>query len=286
MAAQDGQQGDQIPQEGQLPQQAPQPQHVPQIDPNDPNVVAQMMQFLQATAQQVHLQQQTLFQNQTELQRNLMAQTQQTQMHRDKFKFPPPKPFDGKEEEFETFATKFKSFMGSYNPKFYTYMNYIQEHHDDPIDLNNWMQSDAECRTLAGQLQYALINVLSGVPFRMVMHYSEGNIHTSGNGLESWRQLVIRYDKLKRVRASSTLLNILTWAFKSGRDFETSFLEWEQEVAKFYVEHSMTPIQDFLKVGLILTRLSGQLRNLLFLNTTVDTPYHQVRQQILNYIKS
>ncbi len=81
-------------------------------------------------------------------------------------------------------------------------------------------------------------------------------------------------------------MNILTWDFKSGKDFESSFLEWEQEVERFDAEHTQTPIQDILEVGLIMTRLSGQLRNLLFLQNTVDTPYAEVRASILNYIKS
>ncbi len=204
----------------QVPFQGPPAQQqVPAQQADTHQMALQVLAHVQGMAQQLHTQQQEIIQQQH--QRRFDEQRH--------FKFPPPKPFSGKEEEFETFSTKLKSFVGSYNPKFYALMNYVQEQHAQVVDLAQWDRQDKESSILAGQLQNALLNVLDGQPFRMVLHYSAGTVHSNGNGFEAWRQLVIRYDKFKRVRASSTLMNILTWDFKSGKDFESSFLVWEQD---------------------------------------------------------
>ncbi len=87
------------------------------------------------------------------------------------------------------------------------------------------------------------------------------------------------------VRTSSTMLRILTWEFKA-KDFESSFIEWEHDIEKLDRAYPQYPIPDLVKVGLIMSRLPGQLRHLLLLQHNIGSPYENVRRNGLNYIKS
>ncbi len=80
----------------------------------EPTVVVHVLQQVQAMAQQLNQNQQALLQHQQTVAARIQQQAQDAILAQQRqFKFQPPKPFSGKDEEFEAFATKFKGFMGS-----------------------------------------------------------------------------------------------------------------------------------------------------------------------------
>ena len=126
-------------------------------------------------------------------------------------RFPPPKPFTGKEDEFETFAHKLRAFLSLQNPRFRQALKNAQES-TEPIDYD---LLDEPEQIMAVQLQHVLTSLTEGPAHKVVMKDDYYD-----NGLESWRQLWLRYGPTKRSRATGRMTSILQWKFRENQ-FET-----------------------------------------------------------------
>ena len=141
-------------------------------------------------------------------------------------RFPCPKAFDGKDENWESFAIKLRSYLATSNSKFRVLMNQAKESADE-FDYD--ILEDDE-KLLAAQLQQALVALCEGTSTKIV-NRDEDCI----NGFETWRRLWLRYGMTKRSRATNRMTTILQWNFKfNAQEFENDFEEWETELEKYY----------------------------------------------------
>ena len=129
------------------------------------------------------------------------------------------------------------------------------------------------------QLQNILIALCEGAAMKIVQRQEE-----SENGFEAWRQLTLRFDGSRRSKATGHMTTILQWNFNM-KDFEASFNDWEAEIEK-YNRIEVTDFPDEVKIGILMTRISGPLQEHLMLNQTLDTPWADIRNLILNYFKT
>ena len=128
-------------------------------------------------------------------------------------RFPAPKPFGGKDDDFEQFSNKLKSYLALSNPAFRKLMNDARDA-DDQIDFESLADDHKQ---MAVQLQNALISLTEGPAAKLVQTDED-----TENGFETWRRLNVRYTMSKRSRATGRMHTILTWNFNYN-DFETSF---------------------------------------------------------------
>lgn len=80
---------------------------------------------------------------------------------------------------------------------------------------------------LGSLLYYVLSGLVEGPAYTIVDQIEDAN------GLEAWRRLHVRFAKTKLQSAIMRLVTIVTTKFHSEKTFETTFSEWENEIAKF-----------------------------------------------------
>ena len=106
-------------------------------------------------------------------------------------RFPCPKPFSGKDEEWDVFQYKFRAYLSLANPAFKVLFAQASQA-STPIDLDLELMEGIE--TLASQMQNALIALCEGPAAKIVQRQENFE-----NGLESWRLLCARYAPSQRL---------------------------------------------------------------------------------------
>ena len=190
-------------------------------------------------------------------------------------RFPAPKAFLGKEEEWDTFQYKFRAYLTLADVR-YKALLVTAEAADSEIDIDLEEQHVIE---LAAQLQNALIALTEGPAAKIVQRQER-----TENGLESWRLLHQRYAPSKRSKTTGQLMKILTWKFDMEQ-FENSFNDWESDILKFD-SVSSTPFSDEVKICILYLATSGQLHNYLLMHTDLSTRYREVRTMVVNYMST
>ena len=129
-------------------------------------------------------------------------------------KFPSPKVFDGKEENWDSFQYKFRAYLCLADPRFRGLFNTIEENPNDPVDLE--LEADG-VDILAAQLPNALMPLTDGPAAKLVQRQEK-----TENGLESWRIPYQAYAPSKRSKTTSQMMKILTWRVDMS-NFENNF---------------------------------------------------------------
>ena len=117
-------------------------------------------------------------------------------------RFPCPKNFSGKDEDWVLFQYKFRAYMNLANAKFKALFEMAQASGSMPVDMD--LETE-DVESLAVQLQNALIALCDGPASKIVQRQEH-----SENGIESWRQLYNRYSPSKRSKATGRMMKILT----------------------------------------------------------------------------
>ena len=151
------------------------------------------------------------------------------------------------------------------------------EKEDEKVDFD---LLDPPEKIMSAQLQNILIQLCDG-PAARIVHRAEDDFD---NGFESWRLLYKRYAPLKRAKATNRLTKIINWTFKE-HDLETSFNEWEAEIFR-YESDAKTPINDDIKIGILVGKIRGSLQEHLIFHTDVSMTYANVRSIVINYFKT
>ena len=120
-------------------------------------------------------------------------------------RFPCPKAFSGKDEDWDLFQYKFRAYLSLANPVFKTIFTQASQS-TSAIDLELELMEGIE--VYAAQLQNALIALCEGPAAKIVQRQEH-----SENGLESWRLLCVRYAPSKRSKATGRMMKILMWKF-------------------------------------------------------------------------
>ena len=81
------------------------------------------------------------------------------------------------------------------------------------------------------------------------------------------------------------LCTIVETKFNSEKDFETTFANWESEIAKF--EFALQKdLYDEIKVGLLIAGTTGKLHDHLCFTLGDKVDYKAVRETVISYFKS
>ena len=192
-------------------------------------------------------------------------------------RLPPPKAFSGKSEndpsDFEIFPKQLKAYLSLQNTRYRDLMNSAEE-----SDALIGLPTEESDKQLARQLQNFLILLCTEKAARVVLRDD-----SEENGFETWRRLHLRYAPPKRVKYLSLMQKILTWKFNENT-LETDLNDWEVEIEKY--ERSSQPLNEDVKVGLLMSHTPSELQKHLQLNTTLTSRYSEVRAVVLNYCKA
>ena len=203
-----------------------------------------------------------------------------------KIKLDAPPRYNGT-TEFETFAKKLTNYMSITN-SFYGELMKDAASRATPItqgvvrtitDPNDASSQPGDAWKFATTLYYVLSNLTEGAAFVVIDQIDDNN------GLEAWRLLHVRFARTKTQTIITTLVNVINTKFDTDKDFESTFAKWESELQKF--ERGLgRPLYDEIKVGLLIAGTSGKLHDHLCFTTSQTTDYGQIREIVLNYVKT
>ena len=201
-------------------------------------------------------------------------------------KISPPKEFTGK-GDYEEFSKKLRAYMCLSDQRFGLLLRWV-ETCQDPITMevvNTRFQPDGDQVTTEAwethnpMLYYTLASLVTGPPYTIIDRVPEGN------GLEAYRQLHLRYSKSNMQTAMMRLCTIVETKFNSEKDFETTFANWESEIARF--EFALQKdLYDEIKVGLLIAGTTGKLHDHLCFTLGDKVDYKAVRETVISYFKS
>ena len=108
--------------------------------------------------------------------------------------------------------------------------------------------------------------------------------HTTQHGLELWRRLHHRFNPRSRMTSMGRLVSIMAVTFELST-LENQLVLWEQEISKYEAEtNSLLP--DTIKIALLIKGTSGNLQEWIQLNGSTMNVYADVRNMIVNYVRS
>ena len=134
-------------------------------------------------------------------------------------RFPCPKPFDGKDENWEVFAIRLRNYLMQADMNFQLWMKESKDAADE-IDFDGLGENQKKAAIM---LQNALVLLCEGSS-QNIVNRDEDNV----NGFETWRRLWVRYSVQKRQKSTTRMTRVLQWNFKfTQAEFENDFEEWE-----------------------------------------------------------
>ena len=105
----------------------------------------------------------------------------------------------------------------------------------------------------------------------------------ASNGLETWRQLVIRFSIPVGTRSIRYLTKLLKPSFDESK-FEEAFATWEFETNRYERDNSAI-LPDNIKIAVLLKETRGALQQHLQLTASHATDYQRIRTIIIQYYR-
>ena len=170
------------------------------------------------------------------------------------YKITPPI-YDGDFSNFEEWKYKFTAYIGLINPIFPRLLQQTERSTDAITDtlLRAGADTIEEGETwirLATELQFILVNITKG-PAATVCR----QMGLASNGLETWRQLVIRFSIPVGTRSIGYLTKLLKPSFDESK-FEEAFATWEFEINRYERDNSAI-LPDNIKIAVLLNETRG-----------------------------
>ena len=178
-------------------------------------------------------------------------------------------------ENFLSFADRFKSLMILDNALYENMLNGA-ESKDKEIDDDDF--SDEEAIALSKRLKHILL-----------LHCEKSidpvlQQHTTEHGLELWRRLHQRFNQRSRMTSMGRLVSIMSVIFELST-LENQMVLWEQEISKYETE-TASLLPDSIKIAVLIKGTSGNLQEWIQLNGSNMNVYADVRNMIVNYVRS
>ena len=199
------------------------------------------------------------------------------------YKITPPT-YDGDFSTFEEWKYKFTAYIGLINPIFPRLLTQSERSPDpitDPVIRAgaDTIEEGERWIRLASELQFILVNITKG-PAATVCR----QMGLTSNGLETWRQLVIRFSIPVGTRSIGYLTKLLKPSFDESK-FEESFATWEFEINRYERDNS-TILPDNIKIAVLLNETKGSLQQHLQLTASHVTDYQQIRTIVIEYYRA
>ena len=199
------------------------------------------------------------------------------------YKITPPI-YDGDFSNFEEWKYKFTAYIGLINPIFPRLLQQTERSTDAITDTLPRAGADTieEGETwirLATELQFILVNITKG-PAATVCR----QMGLASNGLETWRQLVIRFSIPVGTRSIGYLTKLLKPSFDESK-FEEAFATWEFEINRYERDNSAI-LPDNIKIAVLLNETRGALQQYLQLTASHVTDYQRIRTIIIEYYRA
>ena len=182
-----------------------------------------------------------------------------------------PDSFDGTAEAWPVFKTKFVAFVGPMlRGQMGEWLDHVDLHRADPATAR---VLGSNAKTAAGQLHHYLIATCNGKALTLVERAGRGE------GLESWRLLLQRFEPRTRQSRVVKHIQLLNWDFTTG-DFVDNLEQFDKEVAK-YEKEAERVMDEEEKIGLIIRGMQkGSLQEHLLLYSERCSSYAEFRQEI------
>ena len=186
-----------------------------------------------------------------------------------------PESFDGTDVKWRDWAVVFRSYASLVNPRLERLMK-AAEANPGPV-LRGQLVSDDE-RQSSLDLYHLLLHLTKGSALDRVINSGEGE------GLEAWRNLILRYDPRLRSRAAGQLMEILKWDFAGEL---TARIEGFERAITTYQASTNEVVSDNLRVGIVLNRIADhELASHLILNAERLSTWGLFRAEIVNIARA
>ena len=199
------------------------------------------------------------------------------------YKITPPV-YDGDFSNFEEWKYKFTAYIGLINPIFPRLLQQTERSTDAITDTplragEDTIEEGETWIRMATELQFILVNITKG-PAATVCR----QMGLASNGLETWRQLVIRFSIPVGTRSIGYLTKLLKPSFDESK-FEEAFATWEFEINRYERDNSAI-LPDNIKIAVLLNETRGALQQHLQLTASHVTDYQRIRTIIIEYYRA
>ena len=182
-----------------------------------------------------------------------------------------PDDFSGKHSDWTDWAVKFRSYMGALlSGRLGQWLVKVEEKRGE--DSTVTVLGEAS-RSAASLLHTALIATCQGTSLTVVRRAG------AGEGLEAWRQLLLKYEPRSKQTRVIKLIDVLSFSFKEGalldrlESFDHAVAEYEKESAK--------TVDDDTKIGVVIKGLAnGSLKEHLLLHSERCDTYSAFRAEL------
>ena len=195
-----------------------------------------------------------------------------------------PPIYDGDFSNFEEWKYKFTAYIGLMNPIFPRLLQQTERSTDAITDtlLRAGADTIKEGETwirLATELQFITVSITKKLAATVCRQMG-----LASNGLETWRQLVIRFSIPVGTRSIGYLTKLLKPSFDESK-FEEAFASWEFEINRYEPDKSAI-LPDNIKIAVLLNETLGALQQHLQLTASHVTPYQRIRKIIIEYCRA
>ena len=182
-----------------------------------------------------------------------------------------PDSFSGEPQDWRDWSLKFKSYM---SPLHKGHMGrWMQKVDEERAALATLSVLGESAQPSASSMCSALIATCQGKS--LVITEKAG----PSEGLEAWRQLLLKYEARSRQTRVMRLLEVLPYDFKSGEMLD-SLENFERLVGQYEKESGKT-LDDDLKIGIVIRGIEkGSLREHLLLHSERADTYDLFRQEV------
>ena len=195
-----------------------------------------------------------------------------------------PDAYDGT-GDYEEWSEKLMGYMALENPK---YLEVMQNYESMPTAMTDeemtmhyddeFTEDDEKILYLARKLYHMIQQLTTGPAYTVVRTVRDYN------GFEAHRQLTKRYARTKSLTTISSLVSAVNTKFEEAT-FEQQLATWELHISD-YERASGDVMNDKLKIALLVANTSGTLHQHLCLHVNAICTYMQVRDMIVNYLKT
>ena len=131
---------------------------------------------------------------------------------------------------------------------------------------------------LSGVLQSRLVNLTGKEAFAIVRA-------ADGQGVEAWRQLLMRFDPQTDARFVTLLISVISFKIGTKQDVQSGLVKWEAMLLALERDHKEA-LSPKIRRALLLNILPQNLQNKLMEHLDRLTDYKEVRDKILFLVQS
>ena len=186
--------------------------------------------------------------------------------------------FDGKEENWSTWAFVARSYFGLLSPAFENYLTQAEGRHG-PMTLRDMNEQEAmHARTL----YHVLVQSVEGKGLSILMNVEKLN------GLEGWRALVDAYQPDLGGRHTSMLMGIISpsWEKVTEADFLENVEKWEVLIRR-YQDQAVDIVSSATKIAVLMKYAPLNLRAALRTNASMmGADYERVKKFMRDWLQS